>query len=484
MIRLSRVLLLFCSAVLLSGHAPGGTLPSGPEPEEPPNIVVLFADDLGYGDVGPFGHPTIDTPHLNRMAREGMRLTQFYAAASVCTPSRAGLLTGRLPVRSGMASSERRVLFPDSPGGLPDAEITIAEALKAEGYATAAIGKWHLGHLPEHVPTEHGFDRYFGVPYSNDMSRLENDWEGAQGFPPIPVVRNKTIVEQPADQSTLTRRYTEEALSFIGANEEQPFFLYLPYTFPHVPLYASEQFEGTSARGLYGDVVEEIDWSVGQILQTLRERELAENTLVVFTSDNGPWLIMDEAGGTSGLLRGGKGSTWEGGMRVPTLAWWPGTIEGGTTSDAVGSTMDLFPTALELAGAEVPNDRVIDGESLLPVFLNPDAEGRDHVFFYRGDQVFAVRKGPWKAHFTTQSGYADDRTEHDPPLLYHLDRDPREQFNRAEDRPEVIAEIRALLERHREALDPREDQLAETFEAGARLPLERAPNVEADSTGQ
>lgn len=464
--------------LLLASLVVGGLHPDAHAQEHSPNIVVLFADDLGYGDIGPFGHPTIDTPHLNRMAREGLRLTQFYAAASVCTPSRAGLLTGRLPVRSGMASSERRVLFPNSSGGLPDAEITIAEALQAEGYATAAIGKWHLGHLPEHLPTEHGFDRYFGVPYSNDMDTGE---DGAEG---VPLVRNKTVVEHPATQETLTKRYTEEALSFIEDSGEQPFFLYLPYTFPHVPLYASEQFEGTSARGLYGDVVEEIDWSVGQILQTLRERELAENTLVVFTSDNGPWLIMDEEGGTSGLLRGGKGSTWEGGMREPTLAWWPGTIEAGTTSDAVGSTMDLFPTALELAGAEVPTDRTIDGESLLPVFLNPEAEGRDHVFFYRGDQVFAVRMGPWKAHFTTQSGYADDRQRHDPPLLYHLERDPREKFNKAEKRPEVIEEIRALLERHREGLDPREDQLAETFEDGARLPLDTASGVEDGSPDQ
>jgi len=270
-----------------------------------PNIIILFADDLGYGDIGPFGHPTIQTPHLNRMAREGMRLTQFYVAASVCTPSRAGLLTGRLPVRSGMASDERRVLFPNSKGGLPDEEITIAEALKKEGYATAAIGKWHLGHLPEHLPTEHGFDRYYGVPYSNDM---KTDANGEKG---VPLVRNKTIVEYPATQRTLTRRYTEEALSFIEANETQPFFLYLPYTFPHVPLHASEAFRDTSARGLYGDVVEEIDWSVGQILGTLRDRGLAKNTLVVFTSDNGPWLTQDLRGGSAGLLRGGKGSTWE-----------------------------------------------------------------------------------------------------------------------------------------------------------------------------
>ncbi len=462
--------------LLLAAALVGTGTPPEIHAQDRPNIVVLFADDLGYGDIGPFGHPTIDTPHLNRMAREGMTLTQFYAAASVCTPSRAGLLTGRLPVRSGMASSERRVLFPDSPGGLPDAEITIAEALKEEGYATAAIGKWHLGHMPEHLPTEHGFDRYFGVPYSNDMETAE---DGAEG---VPLLRNKTVVEHPANQHTLTKRYTEEALSFIEDSGDQPFFLYLPYTFPHVPLYASEEFEGRSARGLYGDVVEEIDWSVGQILGALRERDLAENTLVVFTSDNGPWLIMDEEGGTSGLLRGGKGSTWDGGMREPTLAWWPGTIEAGTVSDAVGSTMDLFPTALELAGAEVPSDRTIDGESLLPVFLNPDAEGRDHVFFYRGEQVFAVRRGPWKAHFRTQSGYEDNRTRHDPPLLYHLEHDPRETFNKAEERPEVIEEIRALLKRHRETLDPREDQLADRFEDGPRLPLEKASSGDGASS--
>lgn len=440
--------------------------------QEQPNVVILFADDLGYGDIGPFGHPTINTPELDRMAREGMTLTQFYVAAAVCTPSRAGLLTGRLPVRSGMASDERRVLFPNSPGGLPDEEVTIAEALKDEGYATAAIGKWHLGHLPEHLPTEHGFDRYYGVPYSNDMTTAEDGAEGA------PLVRNKTVVEHPTNQRTLTRRYTEEALSFIDANEDQPFFLYLPYTFPHVPLYASKAFRDTSARGLYGDVVEEIDWSVGQILGTLRERGLGENTLVVFTSDNGPWLIMDERGGTSGLLRGGKGSTWEGGMREPTLAWWPGTIEGGTVSDAVGSTMDLFTTSLELAGAEVPDDRVIDGENLMPVFRNPEAEGRDHVLFYRGEQLYAARKGPWKAHFTTQAGYENEATPQDPPLLYHLEHDPREKFNKAEDHPEVIDEIRTLVETHRENLQRGEDQLDAQFEDGPRLPLETASGTE------
>lgn len=460
-------------AILVLLAALSGCASDAPQdaPPDRPNIVIIFTDDLGYGDIGPFGHPTIATPHLNRMAAEGMKLTQFYAAASVCTPSRAGLLTGRLPVRSGMASDERRVLFPNSPGGLPADEVTIAEALSEQGYATAAIGKWHLGHLPEHLPTEHGFDTYYGVPYSNDMYTPASDTQG------VPLVRDQTIIEYPANQHTLTRRYTEEAVSFIEAHQDQPFFLYYPNTFPHIPLFASEAFQDTSARGLYGDVVEEIDWSVGQILDALRDQGLAERTLVVFTSDNGPWLIMDERGGTSGLLRGGKGSTWEGGMREPTVAWWPGTIEAGTVSDAVGSTMDLFTTSLALAGAETPSDRIVDGENLMPVFRDPDAAGRDDMFFYRGEQLFAVRMGPWKAHFTTQSGYSDDRTQHDPPLLYHLEHDPREKFDKAEEQPEVLAEIQSLVESHRTNLTRGEDQLDGRFEDGWRLPLETAPGV-------
>ncbi len=433
-----------------------------------PNIVILFADDLGYGDIGPFGHPTIATPHLDRMAEEGMKLTEFYAAAPVCTPSRAGLLTGRLPVRSGMASDERRVLFPNSPGGLPDREVTIAEALKQQGYSTAAIGKWHLGHLPEYLPTEHGFDYYYGIPYSNDMKNKRS------GGPALPLIRNKTIIEQPVNQNTITRRYTREALNFIDRSKDSPFFLYLPYTFPHVPLNASEAFRDTSARGLYGDVVEEIDWSVGKILSYLRNNGLAENTLVVFTSDNGPWLIMNERGGSAGLLRGGKGSTWEGGMREPTLAWWPGTIEAGTVSDAVGSTMDLFTTALHLSGAEIPKDRIIDGINLMPIFRNPRAEGRDHLFYYRGEQIYAVRMGPWKVHFTTQAGYRDSPHEQEPPLLYHLRHDPREKFNKAKKHPEIIQKARHLVKEHRNKLQPVEDQLDGVFEEGPRLPLEKA----------
>jgi len=265
-----------------------------------PNIVIIFADDMGYGDMGCLGHPTIATPNLDKMAAEGIKLTQFYSAASVCTPSRAALLTGRLPIRSGMCSSKRRVLFPNSAGGLPKSEITIAMALKSAGYATACIGKWHLGHLQQFLPNQRGFDYYYGIPYSNDMR-------------PTPLIENNKTIEEPANQKTLTRRYTQKAVQFIQKNKSKPFFLYFPHTFPHIPLFASAAFKDKSMRGLYGDVIEELDWSVGVILDTLRKNHLAENTLVIFTSDNGPWLPKKLNGGSAGLLRGGKGSTWEGG---------------------------------------------------------------------------------------------------------------------------------------------------------------------------
>lgn len=456
-------ILLLVVVGIISGCA------SGPAeaPTEKPNIVVLFADDLGYGDLGAFGHPTLQTPHLDQMAREGMKLTSFYSAASVCTPSRAALLTGRLPVRSGMASSQRRVLFPNSSGGLPQREVTLAETLKEEGYATAAVGKWHLGHLPEHLPTRHGFDSYFGIPYSNDMDRTD---KGPDGWKPpfedpkisywnVPLLRNEEVIERPAQQQTITRRYTREAVQFIEENQEEPFFLYLAHSFPHVPLFASEKFKNKSARGLYGDVVEELDWSTGQILKTLKEKGLSENTLVIFTSDNGPWLTFQEQGGSAGLLREGKGSTWEGGMREPAIAWWPGTIKAGSVSDALASTMDIFPTAAGLAGAKLPDDRVVDGQDLMPVLTGQREKGRDHIFYYRGEELFAVRKGAWKAHFITQTGYRGGREEHNPPLLFHLGHDPSEQYNVAKQHPEVIAELEALVEQHKAGRKPVKDQL-------------------------
>ena len=428
--------------------------------ERPPNVVVILTDDLGYGDLGVYGHPTIRTPNLDRMAAEGMKFTQFYAAASVCTPSRAALLTGRLPVRSGMTSDRRRVLFPDSSSGLPPDEITLAEALKARGYATAAVGKWHLGHLPEFLPTRHGFDSYFGIPYSNDMDLSPGREHRAANLEPkveyfnVPLLRNDEVVERPADQTTLTRRYTEEAVRFIREQRARPFFLYLAHTFPHVPLFASHDFLGQSPRGRYGDTVEEIDWSVGRVLETLKDLGLAERTLVFFTSDNGPWLAFDTHGGSAGLLRGGKGMTWEGGMRVPGIAWWPGTVPAGRVNREIASTMDLLPTALALAGASPPANRVLDGRSMLALLRDPGAGPlHDTFFYYRDEQLFAVRKGPWKAHFITQWAYPDnDRVEHAVPQLYHLDNDPSERHDLAAGHPEVIRDIQREVARHQATL--------------------------------
>lgn len=411
-----------------------------------PNIIIIFADDLGYGDVGCFGHPTIHTPNLDRMASDGMKLTQFYAAASVCTPSRAGLMTGRLPIRTGMCSDKRRVLFPNSGGGLQDSEITIAEALKTRGYATCCVGKWHLGHLPQFLPTRHGFDEYFGIPYSNDMR-------------PTPLMENETVIEEPADQTTLTIRYTERSVRFIEQNKERPFFLYFPHTFPHVPLFASQKHKGTSLRGLFGDVVEELDWSVGEVLTALRRNGLAEKTFVFFTSDNGPWLTQHLRGGSAGLLRGGKGSTWEGGMREPCIAWRPGVIPAGSVNAGLSSTLDLLPTCLSLAGAELPRDRILDGVNMVSMLTGKGESQREMMLFYRGTRLMAVRKGPWKMHLITQAGYGEGPTEQDPPLLFHLEHDPSEQYNVAKEHPQVIADIMEEIERHRATLKPPPSQL-------------------------
>ncbi len=431
-----------------------------------PNIVVIFADDLGYGDLGVFGHPTIQTPELDKMAAEGQKWTSFYTAASVCTPSRAGLLTGRLPVRNGMCSSKRRVLFPNSSGGIPESEVLLPEALKAQGYATGAVGKWHLGHLPQYLPTNNGFDSYFGIPYSNDMDRdgkVDRDHsfrEPENAYFNVPLLRGVEEIERPADQTTITKRYTEEATKFIREHKAGPFFLYLAHSMPHVPLFASTDFVETSRRGLYGDVIQEIDWSVGQVLQTLRNEGLEKNTLVVFTSDNGPWLIFKEQGGSAGLLRGGKGGTFEGGMRVPTVFWWPDTITPAVVAD-MGSTLDLFATVAGLSGATVPDDRVMDSHDLGPVLRGEGRSPRETMFFYRGSEIFAVRQGPFKAHFQTQGEYGGSKlAQHDPPLLYNLDHDPSEQYDVAENNPEAIAAIRATLAAHNSALIRGEDQLA------------------------
>jgi arylsulfatase A len=429
--------------------------------ERPPNIVIIFCDDLGYGDLGSYGHPSIRTPNLDRMAAEGLRFTDFYTADSVCSPSRSALLTGRLPVRTGMYGDQRRVLFPNSVGGLPASEITIAEALKPRGYATALVGKWHLGWQPEFSPLRHGFDQYFGIPYSNDMDRTPESPKGRAAFLEpkteywhAPLRRGDEIAERPADQNTLTRRYTQEALSFIRAKKSQPFFLYFAHNFPHVPLFASPEFRDKSARGLYGDVVEELDWSVGQVFATLRSEGLAENTLVVFTSDNGPWLTQFEQGGSAGLLREGKGCTFDGGMRVPAIAWWPGRIAPRTTTSALATTMDLFATSLALAGAPLPSDRPLDSVDLRPLLFGKGPSPRDTVWFYRASELFAVRHRDYKAHFITQAAYGPEpaKKTHATPLLYHMPVDPSEKFDVAAKHPDVLAGIAKVVEQHRAGL--------------------------------
>jgi arylsulfatase A len=436
-----------------------------------PNIVIIFADDLGYGDLGCYGHPTIRTPNLDRMAAEGMRFTEFYSAAEVCTPSRAALLTGRYPIRSGMCHDQFRVLRPRSLGQLPDNEITLAEALKAKGYATGCIGKWHLGvpqFNPGGHPRKHGFDFYFGLPHSNDMDPTPVAPKGAGKLAEqraewwnAPLYRDDQIIERPADQTTLTRRYTDEAVKFIQRNKTKPFFLYFPHTFPHTPLFASKDFAGKSPRGIYGDVVEELDASVGKVLDTLRAEKLAENTLVFFTSDNGPWLIMNQQGGSAGLLREGKGSTWEGGMRVPGIAWWPGKIKP-TVQRTLACTMDLFTTSLKLAGADVPGDRPIDGLDIRPLLFGTGPVSREAYFYYRGTRLMAARSGDFKAHYMTQAAYGQPKhEEHTPPLLFNLRVDPSETHNVATNHSAVLGQIAQVVEKHKAALQPAPSQLVE-----------------------
>jgi len=410
--------------------AVAGALPARAAASRPPNFVILFADDMGYSDLACFGHPTIRTPNLDRMASEGVRLTSFYCAAPVCTPSRAGLLTGRYPVRAGQPNN----LGPDSKGGLPLSEITLAQALKQRGYRTIMIGKWHLGHDPEdYLPTRRGFDSYFGLLYSNDMIP---PW--VQTKRPLELYRDTKPVERMEDQSNLTQRYTEEAVRQIRAAGKNPFFLYLPYAMPHLPVSASGKFLGHSRAGLYGDVIETLDWSAGEILKTLKEQGIDSHTLVMFTSDNGPWhnlpARMLQKGvepwhtGTKGMLKGAKGTTYEGGVRVPFIARWPGVIPAGQVSADMATTLDFFPTLVKAAGGSLPADRTYDGFDILPFLQGRGPSPRKSFFYFLGRNLQAYREGSWKCRLARQD--ADRKaTETAAPELYHLDRDPAEDYN-------------------------------------------------------
>ena len=418
-----------------------------------PNYIVIFVDDMGYGDLGVYGNPTISTPHLDKMAYEGQKWTQFYSAASVCTPSRAALLTGRLPVRSGMASSKNSVLFPNSLSGLPSTELTLAEKLKEKNYKTAIVGKWHLGHTKNYLPNNHGFDYYFGIPYSNDMDKINNNnyWseyenkELSSDSYNVPLMENFDIIERPVDQTTITSRYVDKTLQLINNYKNNNFFIYLSHNLPHIPLYASKRFLGKSKRGLYGDVIEEIDYGVGLIINELKKLNLDKKTIVVFTSDNGPWLVYKSHSGSAGLLRNGKGTTWEGGVRVPTI-FWGANIKPGLINE-IGSTLDIYTTFLALAKIDTQKNMIVDGYDLSETLLRKKESQRDEMFFYKGDELFAVRLGDFKLHLKTTDWFKEPK-KHNPPLLFNLNIDPSEKFNISSKNPEKVKEILELIKAH------------------------------------
>lgn len=454
-----------CLAILISSFTPHAQAFAAAL-TAPPNFIILLADDLGYGDLSCYGSKSISTPRLDQMAREGIRFTDFHVTASICSPSRASILTGRYPKRCGMPF----VLFPTEKKGLPSSEITIAEMLKSRGYATACIGKWHLGTLPQFLPRKQGFDYFFGLPYSNDSSKAEP----GEPFHPVhapvelPLMRNEKTLEAPVNQETLTERYTDEAIKFIRQHKTQPFFLYLPHTFPHKPLYASEKFRGQSKGGLYGDTVECVDWSVGQILDELKKLQLDENTLVVFTSDNGPSPSGKEfgpdrgGGGSGGNFRGMKFTSYEGGFREPMIARWPGKIPAGKVCDELATSMDFFPTFAKLAGIELPKDRVIDGKNIWPLlFSEPNAHSpHENFFYYLDTQLQAVRSGNWKLFLVQTKQHHPDTifyvgnpkpmTKHFPirekPELYDLSADPGEKHEVAVEHPDVVQRLKKLGE--------------------------------------
>lgn len=466
----------------------------------PTNVVVIFADDQGYADVGSFGAVGFTTPHLDRLAEEGMRFTDFHASEGVCSASRASLLTGCYAPRVSIFGA----LTPAAQVGLNPDEVTIAELLKSRGYATSAVGKWHLGHLPEFLPLQHGFDEYFGLPYSNDMWPVDFDGvavtEGSlSGYPPLPLIEgNQTIetVDELSDQDRLTVRYTERAVDFIDRNGDRPFFLYLAHSMPHVPLGVSERFRGSSDQGLYGDVMQEMDWSTGQVLEALDRNGVTDDTLVVFTSDNGPWLNFGNHAGSVGPLREGKGTAFEGGPRVPAIMRWPGRIPPGSVCDRLASTVDVLPTVAAITGAPLP-DQPIDGVSLLPLLLGEEeAEPRTDFLYYYTGELRAVREGKWKRVFEHRTrsyvGVEPGMDGHPGPYafptveaaLYDLEFDVGEVVDVSGDHPDVVRRLDALAEEARRMLG---DRLTQREGSEVRPPgrhgLGRGDSVRHDGVG-
>lgn len=419
----------------------------GPATEEKPNFVLIVADNLGYGDIGCFGSKLHRTPHIDQMADQGMRMTSFYSTSGVCTPSRASLMTGCYPRRVGLATTDPDglVLRPVSPNGLHPDEITIAEVLKERGYATAIIGKWHLGDQPPFLPTRQGFDYYFGIPYSDDMTA---DQGPAGKWPPLPLMRNEKVIEAPADRSTLTQRYTQEAKKFITANKDQPFFVYLSHAMPGSTLkpFASEPFQGKSANGPYGDSVEEMDWSAGEILEALKQLHLDDKTLVIFTSDNGA-PRRDPPQGSNQPLSGRGYTATEAGMRVPFVARYPGKIPAGSVCDELTTMMDLLPTFARLANAAPPRDRIIDGKNIWPLLSGQPGAKSPHVafFYYYMEQLQAVRSGKWKLHLPLEKKWITPRRESivSPARLYDLDADIGETTDLADQHPDLVQQLLA-----------------------------------------
>ena len=444
--------------------------------EGPPNFVVIFTDDQGYADVGCFGAKGFETPNLDRMADNGMRFTSFYVSQAVCSASRSSLITGCYPNRVSIYGA----LNPRAQIGLNPEEETIAEILKKKGYACGIFGKWHLGHHREFLPLQHGFDEYLGLPYSNDMWPVGYDGKPAPkdawkaNYPFLPLIDgNETIEEltKMEDQDMLTTRYTERAVRFIEKNKDRPFFLYVPHSMPHTPLGVSDKFRGKSQQGKYGDVIMEIDWSVGQILKALKKHNLENNTLVVFTSDNGPWLNFGKHAGSTGPLREGKGTSWEGGQRVPCIMRWPGHIPADTVCDKIASTMDLLPTFAAISGAPLPKKK-IDGVNILSLLEGqPDANPRDHLFYYYGRPLQCVRQGKWKLHFPhghrSYEGVEPGKNGLPGPYargetgleLYDLENDIGERHNVADKHPEIVTRLQALGETAREELGDGKDRI-------------------------